>query len=352
MTKQYDYSDVLISPAEQSRFSSRSQVTPFADYDLPNGEKINLAPIIAANMDGVGTFEMANKFSKNGIMTCLTKHYSRYDIADFFFETSINSSFINRAMMTIGLSENEYDKFKFVKEKVSWMNFLTIDVANGHMQAFAEHIYRIREEYPDMNLIVGNVASVDTFKILEQLGVWGIKIGIGPGAQCATREKTGVGRKMISLIEEIFAEATTAHIIADGGCKNSGDVAKALVAGADFVMLGTMFAGHTEGGGEKILKFEGTGEYTQDINTRKWYPVIQAKEYRQFYGMSSDTAMIKHHGKVDEYRTSEGKTSLVPFKGGIQGTIDDIFGGLRSVCTYTDCLNPRELWRAEFDVEL
>lgn len=355
--KQFDYDDVLISPATQSRFDSRSQVSPFGSYFLKDESEYVAAPIIAANMDGVGTFRMADILSKNGIMTCLTKHYNRHELADYFFKASVNSAWFDRSMMTIGMSESDYDKFKYVQDACPWIKFLAIDVANGHMQKYSKYVDKIRKDFPQLNLIVGNVASVETFKIFEAMGVWGIKIGIGPGAQCATREKTGVGRKMVSLIEEIFAEAGQAHIIADGGCKTPGDVAKAMVAGADFVMLGTMLAGHTEGEGERILKFEETGEYELIDTPSKFLkpeyrPIIRAKEYRKFYGMSSDTAMNKHHNGVADYKTSEGKTSLVPFKGGIQGTIDDILGGLRSACTYTDCLNPRDLWRASFDIEL
>lgn len=348
--EQYDYDDVLICPAESSRFKSRSEVTPFGQYELNDGSEMTMAPVMAANMDGVGTFEMARILSKNRIMTSLTKHYSRYDLVDHFFKANISSSYHDHSMMTIGMSDNDREKFEYVYDKVPWTKFLTIDVANGHMDAFHEYVEKFVKDFPKVNIIAGNVASGETFRILQDLGVWGIKVGIGPGAHCATREKTGVGRKMVSLIEECQEYASESHIIADGGIKNPGDIAKAMVAGADLVMVGTIFAGHTEGGGERILKFEGTGEFTQDINSGKWYPVIEAREYRQFYGMSSDIAMNKHNDGVASHRTSEGKTSLVRFKGGVQGTIDDIFGGLRSACTYTDSLNPRDLFFASLDV--
>jgi GMP reductase len=148
-----------------------------------------------------------------------------------------------------------------------------------------------------------------------------VKVGIGPGSVCTTRIQTGVGYPQLSAIIECSdaAHGLNGHIIADGGCACPGDVAKAFGAGADFVMLGGMFAGHDEGGGE--VK---DGKIT-------------------FYGMSSDTAMDKHHGGVAEYRSSEGRTVSIPHKGQIKNTVLDLLGGIRSTCTYVGASTLKQL---------
>ena len=152
-----------------------------------------------------------------------------------------------------------------------------------------------------------------------------VKVGIGPGSVCTTRIKTGVGYPQLSAIIECAdaAHGLGGHIISDGGCKIPGDVAKAFGGGADFGMLGGMFAGHDESGGE-IMEENG-------------------KRFRLFYGMSSQTAMDKHSGGVAEYRASEGKTVKVPYKGAVSDTVKDILGGVRSTCTYVGASQLREL---------
>ncbi|MBP6587723.1 MAG: IMP dehydrogenase, partial [Flavobacterium sp.] len=137
--------------------------------------------------------------------------------------------------------------------------------------------------------------------------------------------KTGVGYPQLSAIIECAdaAHGLGGHIISDGGCVTPGDVAKAFGAGADFVMLGGMLAGHTESGGELVE--------------------IDGEKYKKFYGMSSETAMKKHVGGVAEYRASEGKTVQVPFKGDVIETLKDILGGIRSTCTYVGASKLKEL---------
>jgi GMP reductase len=120
------------------------------------------------------------------------------------------------------------------------------------------------------------------------------------------------------------------HIIADGGCVCPGDVAKAFAGGADFVMLGGMLAGHDEGGGEVITKNYITNELADRIGNR----VIQEKKFVQFYGMSSEAANTKHFGGLKEYRSSEGREVLVPYRGAVETTVRDLLGGIRSSCTY------------------
>lgn len=158
---------------------------------------------------------------------------------------------------------------------------------------------------------------------------------------CTTRIQTGVGYPQLSAIIECAdaAHGLGGHIVADGGCTCPGDVAKAFGAGADFVMLGGMLAGHDEGGGNIVTERFKTNkiskcELNKDGKLDIYDYMVEEKKFVQFYGMSSDTAMNKHHGGIAEYRSSEGRTVSVPYRGKVKDTILDLLGGLRSACTY------------------
>jgi GMP reductase len=162
-----------------------------------------------------------------------------------------------------------------------------------------------------------------TAEMTEELLLCGadvVKIGIGPGSVCTTRRQTGVGYPQLSAILECAdaAHGLNGHIISDGGCTCPGDIAKALGAGADFVMLGGMLAGHDESGGELVVRADGS-------------------RFKSFYGMSSGVAMKRYAGGTAEYRSSEGKAVEVPYRGPVESTLLSILGGLRStyVSTHT-----------------
>jgi GMP reductase len=184
------------------------------------------------------------------------------------------------------------------------------------LKQFVNHVRRTHEAHPTVTLIAGNVVTGEMVEELILSGADIIKIGIGPGSVCTTRKQTGVGYPQLSAILECAdaAHGLHGHVIADGGCTCPGDFSKAFGAGSDFVMAGGMFAAHFESGGNLVE--------------------IGGKKYKQFYGMSSSVAMNKHAGGVAEYRSSEGKAVILPYKGPIQGTINDILGGIRSTCTY------------------
>jgi len=205
------------------------------------------------------------------------------------------------------------------------LKFICIDVANGYSEHFVDFVKGIRDQYPDKVIIAGNVVTGEMVEELLLAGADIIKVGIGPGSVCTTRIKTGVGYPQLSAIIECAdaAHGLGGQIISDGGCATPGDVAKAFGAGADFVMLGGMFAGHDESGGELIEEGE--------------------NKFKQFYGMSSETAMNKHSGGVANYRASEGKTVKVPYRGSIENTLKDILGGIRSTCTYVGAVRLKEL---------
>ena len=316
-----DFSDVLFRP-KRSTLSSRKEVNLHRTYKFKHSNtEWTGVPIMAANMDGVGTIEMASALSKYDLFTCLTK-----DITDF--PSDLNTT---RFAVSTGIGKHDLDRLEAVFKEHPYIQFICIDVANGYTEYFGDVVATIREKYADKTIIAGNVVTADMTQELILRGADIIKVGIGPGSVCTTRIKTGVGYPQLSAVIECAdaAHGLGAHIISDGGCTCPGDVAKAFGAGADFVMLGGMLAGHDEGGGDLVTKI-----YDMPYTFKDRKPVVETKSFVQFYGMSSDTAMNKHHGGVAGYRSSEGRTVEVPYKGPIENTVKDILGGLRSACTY------------------
>ena len=333
-----DYKDVLIRP-KRSTLKSRSQVKlnrkfQFRNYDhdiatpLPDEYHYEGIPIMASNMDGVGTFEMADKLAEGDIFTCLVKTYSAEDLIHYFNGPVERTECV---AMSIGTGESDYNKLLQVKNECdNKLKYVCIDIANGYSDHFAQHVRKVRDVFPDLVIIAGNVVTGEMTEELILSGADIVKVGIGPGSVCTTRIQTGVGYPQLSAVIECAdaAHGLGGHIIADGGCTCPGDVAKAFAAGADFVMLGGMLAGHNEGGGEVIVKQFETNEI---INTQR---KIEQKKFVAFYGMSSDAANTKHFGGLKNYRSSEGREVLVPYRGEVARTIQDVLGGIRSTCTY------------------
>jgi len=335
-----DFKDVLIRP-KRSEAKSRKDVVLKREYTFRNGRKWSGIPIIAANMDGVGTFEMSRALSRHGLMTCLVKSYDHNDYdanySDWQRETTVMSTGIS--LSDLEKTQDIIDNFK------ASLEFVCIDVANGYSEYFVDFVRRFKEKNPNITLVAGNVVTADMTQELILAGADIVKVGIGPGSVCTTRIKTGVGYPQLSAIMECAdaAHGLGGHIIADGGCTCPGDVAKAFAAGADFVMMGGMFSGHDEGGGEVIEKKFKTHQYEVDIDGTLLNPVVETKKFVQFYGMSSDTAMKKHKGGVASYRASEGRTVEVPYKGSVDDTVKDLLGGLRSTCTYVGASSLKQL---------
>ena len=286
---------------------------------------------MASNMDGVGTFEMADKLAEQKIFTCLVKTYSAEDLINFFDNTekTTRSEYVAYSM---GITDEDTKKFALVYEQAPNIKFVCIDVANGYSQRFSEFVRSFRSRFPNVVIIAGNVVTADQTQELILNGADIVKVGIGPGSVCTTRIQTGVGYPQLSAVMECAdaAHGLGGHIIADGGCTCPGDIAKAFAGGADFVMLGGMLAGHDEGGGEIITKTYVTNELHSDGINR----VAEQKQFVQFYGMSSDAANKKHFGGLKDYRSSEGREVLVPYRGAVAGTVQNILGGVRSTCTY------------------
>ncbi len=316
-----DYSDVLFRP-KRSTLSSRKDVDLNRTYKFKYSKnEWSGIPIMAANMDGVGELGIADKLSATKMITCLTKQHGIKELSKY---KNLKKNYENVAL-SIGIKKEDFENLDKTLKEFNFIKFICIDVANGYSEHFSSFLKKVRDKYPTKTLIAGNVVTADMTQELILSGADIVKVGIGPGSVCTTRIQTGVGYPQLSAVIECAdaAHGLGAHIIADGGCTCPGDVAKAFGGGADFVMLGGMFAGHDEGSG-KIVKVNGS-------------------KYIEFYGSSSDTANNKHYGGLSDYRSSEGRTVRVKYRGKIQDTILNILGGLRSSCTYVGAPSLKQL---------
>ncbi len=317
------FKDVMFRP-KRSTLSSRSQVSIDRSFKLMNsGIQWDGTPIMAANMDTVGTFGMAESLYKNQMFTAIHKHYSLEDWKAFI--KTAPAGIEDYIAVSTGTNQQDFEKLRQLIQESPSLKYICIDVANGYSEHFVDFVKRARDHFSDKAIMAGNVVTGEMVEELLLAGADIIKVGIGPGSVCTTRLLTGVGYPQLSAIIECAdaAHGLGGHIISDGGCVSPGDVSKAFGAGADFVMLGGMLAGHDESGGEIIDK--------------------NGKKFKQFYGMSSTTAMDKHNGGLADYRASEGKTVEVPYKGSVESTLKDIMGGLRSTCTYVGAKRLKEL---------
>ena len=316
-----DYSDVLFRP-KRSTLKSRKDVDLNRTYKFKHSKFTwKGTPIIASNMDGVGEINLAKKLLSHKLMTALTKQHTIEQIGSIYK----NKNFINFVALSCGTSPDSYNRMNKILTKYPKFQFICIDVANGYSENFSHFVSNVRKKYPKKTIIAGNVVTADMTQELVLSGADIVKVGIGPGSVCTTRIQTGVGYPQLSAVMECAdaAHGLGAHIIADGGCTCPGDVAKGFGAGADFVMLGGMLAGHKEGGGN-IIKYNG-------------------KEFIEFYGSSSEEANEKHYGGLANYRSSEGKKVKLPLKSSIDKTIRDILGGVRSSCTYVGAPSLKQL---------
>ena len=313
-----DFSDVLIRP-KRSTLESRNNINLEREFKFPHSKQIwKGIPIIASNMDTVGTVNMYNSLNNYNMLTCFHKFL---DIDEYPENTN------NNYMISIGIRDEDYNKLEqLYNTEPNKCNIICIDIANGYIKKLVNFCLKVRKLIPNCILIAG---SVVTREMVEELILNGkvdiVRVGIGSGSVCTTRLQTGVGMPQLSAVIECAdaAHGCGGHIISDGGITCPGDASKAFGAGADFIMIGSMLAGHTESGGEIVEEND--------------------KKYKIFYGMSSDTAMNKHYGGVSKYRSSEGKTVKLEYRGDVSNTIDDLLGGIRSTCTYVNAKNLKDL---------
>ena len=347
-----DFRDVLILP-KRSTLASRREVSLERGYKFRNsGQSYRGVPVMAANMDGVGTFEMAQALAEQGLFTCVRKQYTSeewFSWWTYLVDSGVKEQVVEHIAVSTGTSDSDWDKLNLILTGLGSIKYICIDIANGYSEHFGDFVSKVRQTWPTKTIIAGNVVTADMTQELILRGADIVKVGIGPGSVCTTRVQTGVGYPQLSAIIECAdaAHGLGAHIIADGGCTCPGDVSKAFGAGADFVMLGGMLAGHIEGGGDIIEERTATGrqilaEGRLDL-PHNWEPEYKVKKFVQFYGMSSDTAMDKHSGGVAEYRSSEGRTVTVPYKGAVKATVQDLLGGIRSTCTYVGAKSLKQL---------
>jgi GMP reductase len=301
---------------------SRAEVTLERDFRFKHATRTwKGVPIVAANMDHTGTFSMATALAEHQLLTALNKFISVPTWQEFVTK---HPAVLSSCFVSIGISEQDFENLVELAKVVDF-SFICLDAANGYTERYVQFLTRLREAHPDKIIMAGNVVTGEMVEELILSGADIVKIGIGPGSVCTTREKTGVGYPQLSAIIECAdaAHGLGGQVCADGGCVTPGDVAKAFAAGADFVMLGGMLAGHDECSGD-IVEEDG-------------------RHYKRFYGMSSAEAMEKYHGSVAEYRASEGRSVNVPYRGPVKQTILDILGGVRSTCTYVGAQRLKEL---------
>jgi GMP reductase len=320
-----DFRDVLIRP-KRSTLTTRSDVDISREFTFRHtGTKYHGIPIVASNMDTIGTFEMARVLDGFKLSTALHKHYAVAEVAAFFAALERKSA----ALYSMGIARADEEKFEKVMEASAGaepaVRYVCIDVANGYTESFVRFVKKVRDRHPDLVIMAGNVVTGEMTEELILSGADIVKVGIGPGSVCTTRKVTGVGYPQLSAIIECAdaAHGLEGHICADGGCASVGDIAKAFGGGADFVMLGGMFAGHEESGGELVER--------------------DGQKFQRFYGMSSKAAMERYSGGVAKYRAAEGREVLVPFRGPVADTVQEILGGVRSACTYVGARRLREL---------
>jgi len=321
-----DFSQVLITP-KRSTLRSRSEVLLERTFTFKNGQTWTGIPIMCANMSTTGTFEVYDELSKHRMITALHKFYDYADYARHIQQCDKNGTSLNPDyfMVSTGISDADYEKLENLCNLIP-IKWICIDIANGYIPTLLAFCKKVRQAFPDKIIVAGNVATPDMVNTLCLEGdVDVVKCGIGPGSACTTRLKTGVGMPQLSCIMDCgdAAHGVGKYIVGDGGITCPGDLSKAFCGGADFVMMGGVFAGHDENPGEiieKVLSYPGQPNRLQ--------------KYKLFYGMSSTHAMMKFYGKKNNYRSSEGKVVEIPYKGALSDTVEDYLGGVRSTCTY------------------
>tara|TARA_Y100001954_G_scaffold54481_1_gene58416 strand:- start:13310 stop:14323 length:1014 start_codon:yes stop_codon:yes gene_type:complete len=322
--KKLNFKDVLIVP-KSSKINSRKDVVLDTKILFPaSGISWTGVPIMASNMDNVGTFEMGFALQNFHMTNAVSKFYNK----DAWVKSISNGLDLEFNFITFGLQEiSEIDEIiSYILQKTN-KNIKTIvfDIPNGYIEKFSKIISEARKEFPKLGIIAGNVVTSEGVRLIMDSGADGVKVGIGSGGVCDTTETTGIGYPQLSAAIDCSLEVKkyNGFIVSDGGVKITGDISKAFAAGSGFVMLGSLLAAHKE----------------------SMAPIIRKdnKNFRELYGMSSTQAMTKHYGGVADYRTSEGKSILVEDRGPVKNTLNKILGALRSTCTYINAKNIGEI---------
>lgn len=303
------FDDVLLVP-KYSEVSSRR--LPVLKTKITKNYTLDL-PLITANMDTVTESEMACKMASLGGVGSLHRFMTEEEqvsqvkiIKTYLKEKKLESPIA----ASIGVKEEGMRRAQLLIE--AGVQIITLDIAHGDSIMMLETLDYLKKKFPHIDVIAGNVATADGVKRMIDRGADAVKVGIGPGSMCTTRMITGHGVPQLSAIALAVSIAETYDIpvIADGGLKNSGDIVKALAAGASSVMVGSLVSGTLETPGE--LK----------------------SGMKQYRGMASKAAQVSWRGDMPEGMAAEGESTFIPCKGSVSNVVDELMGGLRSGMTY------------------
>jgi GMP reductase len=361
--KKLDFSDVLIVP-QRSELGSRSEVTIEREFKFKHSKQtLEVFPLIAANMDSVGSMAMAKKLMEFNALVALHKFYSVEKLAEYFNQYNYG---IGNAFYTVGANVEDLKKLKAVKELVKDPEFprmICLDAANGYSKHFVGHLKALREAYPNAIIMAGNVVTPNMTEELILQGADIVKVGLGNGSVCLTRLRTGVGYPQLSAVAEcsFVAHGLGAHIVSDGGCTCEGDICKAFCAGADFVMTGSMLTATDECEGQweydlgkPYHLYVNSGEVAKDVTLKlsQHMPALGVdpkKTFFKYHGMSSQEAQEQWYGGLASYRAAEGKEVRIPYRGPVENIMKSITGGVRSCATYVGAKKIKDLPKcAEF----
>jgi len=323
-----DFNDVLIRP-KRSTLTSRKNVDLERTFRFMHSARTwTGVPVVAANMDTTGTFEMARALAKHKMITALHKHYSVEEMKEFF-EDFAKPDYV---AYSLGIRDEDFEKLTAVLDAGLGdnFNFIVLDVPNAYLERFIVMVEKLREICPKHTIIAGNCVTNEITEEILLRGADIVKVGIGSGSACTTRRMTGIGYPQLSAVIEcsdaahgISNPATGVGLVmSDGGVVHPCDAAKAFCGGADFVMSGQFFSGFSQSGGELVEK--------------------DGRKFKQYYGMSSSAAMKIHYGGKARHRASEGREVLLPYKGDVHDFVDELFGSLRSTATYIGALKLKE----------
>lgn len=295
----FDYDDIQLIP-NKCVIKSRSE----ADTTVKFGPRTFKLPVVPANMASVIDETVAIWLAENDYYYVM----HRFDPAD-------RLAFVQRmhdrglyASISVGIKASEYQLIDELATQNLVPEYITIDVAHGHSEYVIQMIKYIKEALPDSFVTAGNVATPEAVRDLENAGADATKVGVGPGKACITKLKTGFGTGGWQLAAlRLCSKAARKPLIADGGIRHHGDIAKSVRFGASMVMIGSLLAGHLESPGQLIT--------------------IDGKQYKQYWGSASET-------QKGAYRNVEGKQMLVPFKGSLADTLVEMQEDLQSSISY------------------
>ncbi|MBD5429735.1 GMP reductase [Lactobacillus sp.] len=295
----FDYDDIQLVP-NKCIIKSRKE----ADTSVKFGNRTFKIPVVPANMDSVIDDKLAVWLAENDYYYVMHRFQpeKRADFVRMMHEKGLFAS------ISVGIKDEEYDFIDSLVKENLVPEYITIDVAHGHSDYVIKMIRYIKDKLPDSFVTAGNIATPEAVRELENAGADATKVGVGPGRACITKLKTGFGTGGWQLAAlRMCSKAASKPLIADGGIRHNGDIAKSVRFGASMVMIGSLLAGHEESPGHVID--------------------IDGKSYKQYWGSASEV-------QKGAYKNVEGKQMLVPFRGSIKDTLREMQEDLQSSISY------------------